>query len=664
MMPESFKNKIVVAQNPGITAFLLVLILTAVYFLSYSNYDMNYWDEGIPLSGVMRMMDGERPIRDFIAYPPGRYLLFLLSMNLGGVDVQTPRVLMALLSAISAGIIWQISIRAGLGWFAVFPVLSLLLTPMYYYYRFFSFMLLLLVFSIDLQLRQRNLRESFLAGIMGATIVWFRLFLGLFVLILFPIFAFIGYRRNRKKKLIPAALPLVMVGIGYLLQFYYVGGWTVWLKYLKICRSFSLAGLSGMSLPWPPLWSMNYLKATSIDQIFQDVLIYLGGSVLLVAGIYTLKRFRTMNPTVLALTITGWIGYGLVIWRPGYGNYLRSFPPIAILAVWLIGKIRKFQWSVVCIALSIFIGLAIDSLIINSATYQSIGIMRLCNSRLTHPRFSIRSSSNDCEVISGVTALLEAIDRSKRNSLLVLPFHTIFNFMSNYPCTSYYDWLLPGNFTDSEIYADMFSNVLQSEPDIILLNDEGFDSQPDRRFSRQYPELRLWIMRDYYEWAKIHGFQIFKKKPVMKNSLIKKELLEAAVIEGVCEIQSVKFGSDELKMLSMKGDCKYSTRVNRVNRPLFSSVVTVDFSELQESAQCEIQICINNIPITTKVVCTDDYCFDISLPFTQFQGESFQIQLVTQWTPDFTVGKLSWVEPVIFESDAEIMIVDSWCSTL
>ena len=42
----------------------------------YFNCDVNIWDEGVPLNGALRMFDGERPIRDFMAYPPGRYFIF------------------------------------------------------------------------------------------------------------------------------------------------------------------------------------------------------------------------------------------------------------------------------------------------------------------------------------------------------------------------------------------------------------------------------------------------------------------------------------------------------------------------------------------------------------------------------------------------------------
>ncbi len=41
-------------------------------------------------------------------------------------------------------------------------------------------------------MKQRNKWESLGAGLLGAVIVWFRLFLGVFMVIFLPIFAIIG----------------------------------------------------------------------------------------------------------------------------------------------------------------------------------------------------------------------------------------------------------------------------------------------------------------------------------------------------------------------------------------------------------------------------------------------------------------------------------------
>lgn len=645
-----------------IITIISIFLISCLYFLSYFNYDMNIWDEGVPLNGALRMFRGERPIRDFFAYPPGRYILYYVSMKIGGLHVRSPRILQAFLSAVFAALIWLIGRKAGLKKSAVIPWVIYLLTPMYYYYRFFTFSLILMIISLALLLQSPNRFNACVSAGLALIICWLRIELGMILLALFPLIMVVDWIVRGNRFRLVTAMPSILLFVGQVSLMVYVGGAGAWLHYLRLCANTVSGGVEQMSLSWPYLFSLQHLRNNDVFSLFQGCLFYVAGMVLVLSGLSIIRQ-KQFHAWSTAIVLTGFIGFGLVVWRTGFGNLLRCLPPISILAVWLITKKNNYRGIKYIVGMILFIGLSFDSLIKNPHIYQSIGVMRSEGVQMSHPRYSVKVFPSECRLMSELVDGLEQLKIRQYRTMMALPFHPLLNFITDLQNTSYYEWLLPGMFKNPLFYQDMLEEVGQHAPDIFIINDIPFDDLESRRFSKQYPELMIWILNDYYRWERFAGFDIYRRKPprsLLLSSEFSGTVLHAEGVNKLSQIQGLFGGNSEILIQECGSEIHFE--IPRVPGAVFYSAVLFESSYSSDECELKVEIRVNNRSLeTTECKVSDHYAF-LTAPILGDSDEPIELELVTLCSEDCSKGLVIWMSPAFLELDLSSRYVDRYCT--
>ena len=140
----------------------LLLIIYAgllAYFLSFSRYGLNIWDEGGFANGTLRTLNGERALIDFNpnGYLPGRYWYGVLFFKFFGVEIQSLRIGVALMTPAMILMVYSISRKIMPAGFSLLAALFMLSAPSMYYNRFYPLFVVLTLYFITITIEKRNL---------------------------------------------------------------------------------------------------------------------------------------------------------------------------------------------------------------------------------------------------------------------------------------------------------------------------------------------------------------------------------------------------------------------------------------------------------------------------------------------------------------------------
>lgn len=554
---------------------IVIGLLGFLYFFSYQQYGVNLWDEGVPLSGAQRLLNGERPILDFLAYPPGKYLIFALGLIISKGSMLGPRLLVSIISGIMAGLVYYITSSITSRSFALIPVVVFLLAPSPYYYRFLTLSFLILMTAVVIIVRNDSWSAGTISGFLIASTIWLRFEVGVLSLLLYPlcIVSLISFRiRPSTKRVIPwfklciGFLPIIISGMSLI---YYLRGISVVIGYFRTYFDIAVLGHKGMRLQIPQVWRTAFWNQSGFWLGFESMLIVLLFPFLLLSWI-SAKHFK--GPTKLLLHFLHFIAmisYGLVAWRAGYGNFLRVLPILIIpmvstlfLHIHYDQKTKHNTRAVYIVCVSGFLGfcfLTLDSLFVNSTRYESIGRIRVENQDIRIDSYNIKTDFYHAFIIEEMKSIGELY--LPRNSFLVcFPLNPIWNFTLNRPNPMRYEWLLPDQIRPSEVESVINELRVRAIPSLII-NDVPLDGKESRRFSIAYPKIMRWIEREYFMLGKIDEYQIFK---TMEGELPLASQITPTTVVGMVHFDTIDYSDATWNAIRVDGYAKicYETAID------------------------------------------------------------------------------------------------------
>lgn len=524
---------------------LLYLAMLA-YFWSFSKYGLNIWDEGGYANGTLRTLNGERALIDFNpnGYLPGRYWYGMLFFKLFGVEIQSLRIGVLLITPPMVLMIYSIGRKIMPAGFALLAALFMLSAPSMYYNRFYTFFVVLNLYLITKFLEKRNLASlaGLAAGIFASA--FFKFEVALFSLLISLVvvalmfsqkhldFHFFPERNpehgtNKTYYLAGGAFITAIAGAFYLGQNGY---------FAKVFR-LVVDAHEVWGNPFPEIFPfLALLKEVGYHQMFERVLFYLPIFTFSVVAIFLFyqivlkkKSFCIHNLMVIAVLLFGVCAFGLVIWRAGFDNLLRTLPPFYLLFCYLLYRIREkvlsFQDPVK--GAGVFTRLPLNLLIVflpflfyfemntHHGFYAgSIGAVKIETTRLSLDKADVYTNPAEAKWIAEVIEKINLYSE-KGDPILALPLNPVFYFLSGRVNPTPYEWILPGMLEEGK-EKELVTTLTNRPPKVVIYVDIAIDGKEERRLSHYAPHLHSFLVEHYGFQETIGFFQIL----LPKNSIL------------------------------------------------------------------------------------------------------------------------------------------------
>lgn len=527
-------------------------VLLFFYFLSFSRYGLNIWDEGGFANGSLRTLNGERAMEDFNpnGYPPGRYLFGVLLFKLFGVNVHSLRIGAALLTPAMPLMAYVIARKWTSRGFAALAALLVLSAPSMYFNRFFPFFLVCNLFFLTQFIARRSLfRLSLLTGSL-LTSSFFKLEVALFsstvCLVILSIHFWPGIRQKfftteaENRETIPSESPLSSKAIRtYIFVSACAAAAVATYFYKQDIVSKSIHMIWEMHQVWgnpfPALFPFfEELEKWGADEMFERIMFYLPLAlyawtiVWLAARFYKPSTNKTEMPDenlwVLTVLLYGLCAYGLVIWRAGFDNLLRTLPPFYILTAFFLYRAREkliFHSNDVPVprtknltvtAAVLFLPLLfVYEMNWNRGFYAgTIGAVRQQKTLLDLDRAHLYTNKREAEWLTRIVRIVQKSTKPGE-AIFVLPINPIVYFLTDRPNPTSYDWILPGMLDDAG-QRSVVEELKVRPPKMILYVDIAIDEQETRRFQNYAPIIYQFISERYRLHEFVGFFQILVPK--------------------------------------------------------------------------------------------------------------------------------------------------------
>ena len=531
------------AKHWGRISLLYIALLA--YFWSFSKYGLNIWDEGGYANGTLRTLNGERPLIDFNpnGYLPGRYWYGILFLKLFGVDIQSLRIAVLLITPPMVLMIYSIGRKIMSSGFALLAALFMLSAPSMYYNRFFTFFVVLNLYLITNFLCKKNLGSLAGLGVGILLSAFFKFEVTLFsILISLTVVALMFSQKQwrahffsekntahscNKNYYLVSGVSIIVIAYGI-----YLGRDGYFTQVFKLV----IDAHEVWGNPFPEIFPfLTLLKEVGYHQMFERVLFYLpiltyGIVMVLLFYQFVIKKESIHFDTLIVISILlfGVCAFGLVIWRAGFDNLIRTLPPFYLLFCYLLYLIREKLLSpkkpikkkglltrLPLNLLTVFLPfLFFFEMNTHHGFYAgSIGAMKLETTRLTLDKVDVYTNPAEAKWIKEVIKKIDLYSQ-EGDAILALPLNPIFYFLSNRVNPTPYEWILPG-MLEEEKEKELVTILNNNPPKLVVFVDIAIDGKEERRLLHYAPHLYKFLLDHYGFQEKVGFFQILlpKKSP-------------------------------------------------------------------------------------------------------------------------------------------------------
>ena len=514
----------------------LIYLALLAYFWSFSKYGLNIWDEGGYANGTLRTLNGERALIDFNpnGYLPGRYWYGMVFFKLFGIEIQSLRLGVLLITPPMILMLYSIGRKIMPAGFALLAALFMLSAPSMYYNRFFTFFVILNLYLIINFFKKKNLTSLAGFGVGIFLSAFFKFEVTLFsILISLVMFALVFsqkhlrfFSQNNSAHVVFKNYYLISgIYITAIIFLVYLGQDGYFTKVFKMV----IDAHEVWGNPFPEILPfIELLKEVGYHQIFERVLFYLP---ILTYGIVSILLFYQLvlkkkilhidHLIIIAILLFGVCSFGLVIWRAGLDNLLRTLPPFYILFCYLLFRIRKkvlsFQDSTD--HKGIFTRLPLNLLIVffpllfyfemntHHGFYAgSIGALNIETTRLSLNKVNVYTNPTEAKWIAEVIEKINLYSK-KGDAILALPLNPIFYFLSDRINPTPYEWVLPGMLEKAK-ETELVTILKSKPPKVVIFVDIAIDGKEERRISHYAPQLYKFLLENYTFQEQVGFFQI------------------------------------------------------------------------------------------------------------------------------------------------------------
>jgi hypothetical protein len=350
------------AQSTGIVCFLIAVSAATCSFLWQGHVGFNLWDEGFLWYGAQRVMLGEVPILDFMAYDPGRYYWSATLMGIYGDNgIMSLRGAVAVFQAVGlfSGLLLIAQTMQHPGRDKTFYLLlSAVTLVMWMFPRhklFDTSLSLLLIGILTFLVHKPSARRYLIAGVCTGLVAVFGRNHGMYgVAGSLGVMAWLGIQRSTGPSFLKGSL-LWAIGIAI--------GFTPVLFIALVKPGFALAfwenirllfeaKATNLSLPVPWPWRVN-LASASIGEALRGVLVglfFIGMPVFGVLSILWIIRKRLQNAQVSpALVATAFLALPYAHFaysRADVGHLAQGVFPLLVGCLLLLStQSPKMKWG-------------------------------------------------------------------------------------------------------------------------------------------------------------------------------------------------------------------------------------------------------------------------------------------------------------------------------